>query len=147
MVKFCHNCGAELRNENDKFCQKCGAEVYHDNNSNFNNLDSGMTCPNCGEMVPLYQKSCPHCGQVFEDNTVAVIIGYVVSIVFSIFGLIPGAYLLTRDNPKSRTQGVIVCAVSVLNLSALFIRWFAYLFMIIAIGFGIYLWINDEYLL
>lgn len=147
MVKFCHNCGAELRSENNKFCQKCGAELYHDNNANINNIESGMTCPKCGEMVPLYQKSCPNCGQMFEDNKIAVIVGYVVSIFFGIFGLIPGVYLLTRDNSKSRTQGIIVCAISLLRLLSLFIRWFVYIFIIIAVCFGIYLWKTDQYLL
>lgn len=147
MVKFCHNCGAELRSENDKFCQKCGAEVYHDNNANINNIESGMTCPKCGNIVPFYQKSCPNCGLIFEDNKIAVIIGYIVSIFFGIFGLIPGVYLLTRDNSKSRTQGIIVCAISLLWLLALLIRWFAYIFIIIAVCFGIYLWTTDQSLL
>jgi len=113
MVKFCDKCGHELKNENAKFCDKCGAEVkISTNQTNNGAATTGGTviCPHCGQATPMEQEVCVQCGSYLEDNTIAIIVGYIVTFLIPILGLIPGIYLLTRDNKKSRIQGINILA-------------------------------------
>ena len=146
MVKFCDKCGSELKNENAKFCDKCGAEINNSvNNTENNNLPS-ITCPKCGNNIPLGENRCLKCGSILEDNKTAVIVGYIVAVIGSIFGLIPGIYLLTRNNEKSKKQGMIICLISItpiifiLILKNLYLSWIIVIILIIV---GAYLWINE----
>lgn len=148
MVKFCDKCGEELKNENAKFCDKCGAEVKISNNqSNAGQTTVGgvVICPHCGQTTAMGLTHCEKCGVSLEDNTVAVIVGYIVSIIVPIIGLIPAIYLLTRDNGKAKTQGVLLIGLiivfAILNL--ILEIWIAYIIIIILMVAGISLWFND----
>lgn len=145
MARFCEKCGRELKSENAKFCDKCGAPVNNDTNT-VNNTISGVTCPQCGSMIPMGYQRCTNCGMPLEDNKTAVIIGYVITSLFSIFGLIPAIYLLTRNNGKAKTQGAILIVIILsyvfigLILKNFILNWIIVILLIIV---GIYLWIND----
>ena len=146
MSKFCDKCGSELKNENAKFCDKCSAEVNNSANNAANNTLPSVTCPKCGNNIPFGQNRCLKCGSSFEDNKTAVIVGYIVAVILGIFGLIPGIYLLTRDNEKSKKQGMIICLISITRIIFnLFLRNFylSWIIVIILIIIGVYLWINE----
>ncbi|MDO5814949.1 MAG: zinc-ribbon domain-containing protein [Methanobrevibacter sp.] len=147
MVKFCDKCGEELKNENARFCDKCGAEVKmgsNQNNAKTANI-GGIVCPHCGQTTSMGLTHCEKCGSSFEDNRVAVIIGYIVSLIIPILGLIPAIYLLTRNNGKAKTQGVLIIGLIILSviLNLILRSWIVYLIIIILIVVGIYLWYND----
>ena len=105
---------SELKNENAKFCDKCGAEVkISTNQTNNGAATTGGTviCPHCGQALPYGAGSMRAMRVILkEDNTIAIIVGYIVTFLIPILGLIPGIYLLTRDNKKSRIQGINILA-------------------------------------
>lgn len=148
MVKFCDKCGEELKNENAKFCDKCGAEVKMSSNQNSAgtaNLGGVVVCPHCGQTTPMGSTNCEKCGSSLENNTVAVMVGYVVSFLLPIIGLIPAIYLLTRDNGKAKTQGVLLIGLIVvfIILNLIFRSWIAYLVILLLMIGGVVLWFND----
>lgn len=147
MARFCDKCGAELKNENGKFCDKCGAEVkITSNQSNTETTNAGPVtiCPQCGQTTPMGLTNCENCGSSLENNTTAVIVGYIVTFLFPLFGLIPGIYLLTRNNGKAKTQGVFIIGIIIIYFISLFIIGIiAYLLMIVLIAIGIVLWYKD----
>lgn len=152
MARFCENCGHELANENSRFCESCGAEqkTYKKQNSSGINVPTLM-CPHCGQETPYGVKNCMNCGLPIqeENNTAAVVIGYIVTFIFSIFGIIPAIYLLTRNNGKAKTQGlwlIIIVVVWIISL-LVFRSWFAYVIVIILMIAGIYMWFNDYVLI
>lgn len=115
--KFCDKCGGELKNQNAKFCDKCGAEITINKNKTDNdaNIMGGtVICPACGQTSPIGHSACVNCGSPFENNNFAIIIGYVVTCALGIFGLIPGIYLFTRKNAKSKIQGINIVIFSIL---------------------------------
>lgn len=145
MSKYCDKCGAEL-NDNVKFCDKCGAEVKINNNSNAKPTVGGVViCPHCGQTTPMGQNICEKCGNSVEDNTTAVIAGYIVTLLVGFFGIIPGIYLLTRTNPKSKTQGLILTVISILWLLSSFVfqSWIAFILIFILIIGGAIIWFTD----
>ena len=147
MAKFCDKCGAQLKNENAKFCDKCGAEVKINNNQSntgTTNIGPMTVCPHCGQNTPMGLTQCEKCGSPLENNNTAVIVGYIVTFLFPIFGLIPAIYLLTRDNGKAKTQGVFLIGILVLFLIFIFLfGWIAYIVVIILMVAGLALWFND----
>lgn len=148
MGKFCEQCGSELKNKNAKFCDKCGARV-RDNVNTMNNNTPQIICPKCSSKIPMGQNVCMNCGTALEDNKIAVIIGYIVAFIFPIFDLIPGIYLLTRNNGKAKTQGLIICVMSIvltvftMNLLILDNPEFYFIIYILFTISGVYLWVND----
>lgn len=147
MSKFCDKCGAELKNENAKFCDKCGSEIrIAQNNRVLTDID-GIVCPFCGQVTPKNQANCVNCGvQLKEDNLVAVIVGYVLAFLFPLFALIPAIYLLTRDNLKSKTQGIyiIIMVVVFFILFIIFnVGWIRFIIGILMIIVGAVLWVED----
>lgn len=148
MAKFCDKCGNELKNDNAKFCDKCGAEVKITNNQTINQTTTtgGMVvCPHCSQTTTMGLDYCEKCGSSLEDNTTAVIVGYIVTLLIPIIGLIPAIYLLTRNNGKSKTQGVLIIGLIIITviLNLIFQSWITYLIVIILMVIGIYLWYND----
>ena len=148
MTKFCDKCGAELKNENAKFCDKCGAKVkISNNNRNTKTTNMGPVhiCPHCGQTTPMGLTHCEKCGSSLENNTTAVIVGYIVTLIVSILGLIPAIYLLTRNNGKAKTQGVflIVIIILYLILNLILRSWVTYVLVIILMVVGLALWFND----
>lgn len=117
MTRFCDKCGNKLRNENAKFCEKCGAKVSSNKNKSNVATTNGsalMICPNCGQETPMGQAICVKCGSSLETNTAAIIVGYTVTLLIGIFGLIPGIYLLTRNNEKSKMHGINICVFTII---------------------------------
>ena len=147
MVKFCDKCGAELKNDNVKFCDKCGAEVKaNNNNSNAGTTVGGVViCPHCGQTTPMGQTICAKCGSSLENNTTAVIVGYIVTLILGFFGIIPGIYLLTRNNGKAKTQGLILTIISILwvVVALVFQSWVTYILIILLIIGGAIIWFTD----
>ncbi len=132
MPSFCDKCGNELKNEDAKFCDKCGAEVKNQNNDNTSGKVTETICPHCAKPTPIGETICPHCGLdvQMENNLVAVLIGYIALWLIPIISLIIGIYLLTRNNAKSKTQGVFLIIFTILSL---------------IIGFILtYYWANDS---
>ena len=78
-MKFCNNCGEELR-DGAKFCPSCGAPVVEQARS------SGQTertteyagkvikCPNCGEPLSSFQAYCPACGHEIRGYQVSSVV-------------------------------------------------------------------------
>ena len=97
MSKFCPSCGEELVDE-AKFCKNCGKNLDWTNQS-----QSGQT--NFTQTVPVVEKS----------HTLAIVIGYICSIIIPLFGLIFAIYLLTRkDSPSASKHGKIILALSLI---------------------------------
>lgn len=150
MPSFCDKCGNELKNDNVKFCDKCGAEISTNHNNNSEIPDSGIICPHCGRTNPIGQPICSYCGGEIEieNNIVAVAVGYVITWILGIFGLIPAIYLLTRRNKKSKTQGIIILILSILTaINNLIFGYAAFftgvLILIIGTVVGIAVWLTD----
>ena len=148
MVKYCDKCGGELKSDNAKFCDKCGAEVKITNTqtSSQTTIAGGVVvCPHCGQTTPMGLTHCEKCGSSLEDNTTAVILGYIVTLLIPIIGLIPAIYLLTRDNRKAKTQGVLIIGLIIITiiLTLIFQSWIIYVILIILAVVGIALWYND----
>ena len=142
MATFCDKCGGELKNENAKYCDKCGAEVKITNNQT--NTGPAVICPSCGQSTPMGLENCEKCGSPLEDNTTAVIVGYIVSFLFSILGIIPAIYLLTRKNGKAKTHGVLLIGLIIIGCILLnIIGLWAYLIIILLMAVGIFLWYDD----
>lgn len=142
MARFCDKCGAEIKGGNVKFCRECGAEVLVKNNVETNASGAVVVCPHCGQPTPMGQPVCAKCGVSLENNTLAIVVGYIVTLIVPILGLIPGIYLVTRDNEKSKLQGVIIIALSVMAIiSGLFFGFgIRILVYIVFIVIGILLW-------
>ena len=107
MVKFCDKCGAELNNDNARFCDKCGAEVKTSSNQNSSQTTtvSGVViCPHCGQTTAMGLTRCEKCGSSLENNSTAVIAGYIVTFIVPIIGLIPAIYLLTREMENQKLR-------------------------------------------
>lgn len=146
MPKFCDKCGAELKNNNVNFCDKCGAEVKTDHNTNAETSSGAILCPHCGQATPIGQTNCVKCGSsLVEEHTTAVIVGYIVTLIFGILGVIPGIYLLTRNNGKAKTQGLILIIISIFRLFAVFSLqlWATYMITFILLIVGIVIWFTD----
>ena len=146
MPKFCDKCGAELKNNNVNFCDKCGAEVKTDNNTNAETSGWVILCPHCGQATPIGQTNCVKCGSsLVEEHTTAVIVGYIVTLIFGILGIIPGIYLLTRNNGKAKTQGLILIIISIFRIFAVFSLQLLSTYMItfIFLFVGIVIWFTD----
>lgn len=142
---YCDKCGNQLKNENVKFCDNCGAEILANKNKTNTGTTAGteIICPHCGQSTLMGLQNCAKCGYLLEDNKVAVILGYIISLIFGIFGIIPGIYLLTRNNGKSKTQGLVIIIMSVISALGLLIFWPAYLLIIPIVIGGIFLWVNN----
>ena len=148
MARFCDKCGNELKNDNARFCDKCGAEVKVtiQTNAGTGNMGGMVICPRCGQTTPMGLTHCDKCGSALEDNTTAVIVGYIVTFLLGILGIIPAIYLLTRDNGKAKTQGVFLIGLIIISaiLNFTFNNWIlAHLLIIVLMALGIYLWYNE----
>ena len=145
MASFCDKCGHELKIENARFCDKCGAEVKIRNSQTSNAQGVMMACPHCGQATPMGLDKCENCGSSLEDNTAAVIIGYIITFLLPLLGLIPAIYLLTRKNGKAKTQGVFLIGIIILMiiLNLIFSFWIAYVIVFIVMVVGAFLWFND----
>lgn len=130
-IKFCTGCGANVENVASTFCPNCGAPVESGlkfctscggpvrvANPVQNGNVMGMTCPACGSTTPVGSVICPTCGYQFvkESHTAAIVIGYLLSFIIPIGGIIAGIYLLTRNNKDVHIHGVIMIVISVIMM-------------------------------
>lgn len=150
MPTYCDKCGNELKNDNVKFCDKCGAKITANNTEDSEIPNSGVVCPHCGQTTPIGQTICSNCGAEIEmeNNVVAVAVGYIVTWILGFLGIIPGIYLITRRNKKSKTQGIIILILSVLLLiNSLVMGYSAFftsiLILIIGTVTGVAVWLTD----
>lgn len=147
MTKFCDKCGHQLKKDNAKFCDNCGAEVkITENQNNLNTNVANVICPTCNQATPMGQTICVNCGAQIqvEDNSLAVAAGYIVTFLFSIIGIIPAIYLLTRNNGKAKTQGLwIIVTVIISVISGLLLGPFGIIITLIFIAIGVVIWVND----
>lgn len=133
-MPFCSNCGAEV-NEGTKFCAKCGTSINAENQpiSNPQNINGGINCPNCGSIIPFGNTVCLNCGKSLheESNTVAIILGYLGTILGAAFipligiiiGIISSIYLLTRPSKSAKIHGTIIMILLVVIIGL----WFSYM--------------------
>lgn len=153
MVKFCDKCGAELKNDDARFCDKCGAEVKtisNQSSSGTTTVGGAVICPHCGQTTPMGLTYCEKCGSSLENNTTAVIVGYIVTLLVPLIGLIPAIYLLTRNTGKAKTQGILIIGLIIIDIiiNLIFGNYFLTLLItIILMAIGIYLWYNNFSLL
>ena len=144
MAGFCDKCGAELK-DGIRFCDKCGANVKVAGSASANFRGAMMICPHCGQQTPAGRDLCENCGSSLEDNTVAVIAGYIVTFIVPLLGFIPAIYLLTRKSDKSKTQGVFLIGIIMLMilLNLILQSWITYVITFIVMLVGAVLWLND----
>lgn len=111
MTKFCSNCGTEM-NDTSNFCPSCGASQQ----SNGSTTNVTIMCSNCGAMIPQGLLTCPRCGTPLNNNDYkfALVIGYILSFIIPLGGIITGIYLLTRnDNQEVHKHGMIMIGIAV----------------------------------
>ncbi|WP_458453086.1 zinc-ribbon domain-containing protein [Methanobrevibacter sp.] len=103
MSKYCPKCGEELV-DNAKFCKNCG--------TNLENMQNPEPTNN-NFQVPVVEK----------DHTIAIIIGYILAVFMSLFGVVVAIYLMTRDSPKAKKHGkyVLILSIVLWVLSRLFL--------------------------
>ena len=105
MSKYCANCGEELV-DSAKFCRNCGTPLNV-------NVESNTTQNSFTPQV------------VEKDYTWLFILGIVLSLIFTLLGIIAGIVLYTRKNaanPKAKGAFVIAIGVIVWILSLTVLR-------------------------
>ena len=101
MTKFCPSCGEKLV-DNARFCKNCGASLSGDG-----------VAPKRPEMP-----------EVEKSYTVFIVIGYILSVLFSLIGFILGIYLITRKDSKSANRhGVYIIIICVVIWAFTFLRF------------------------
>jgi len=110
----CLNCGT-INDNDSQFCIDCGAILKSDNSS-----DKKIACPYCGSLIPTNASKCKNCGEWINKNikpknyTLAIVLGYVFTLLGGLIGLIIAIYLLTRDNPHANEHGEIQLVISII---------------------------------
>lgn len=102
MSKFCPSCGEKLV-DNAKFCKNCGT-----------NLETNENVQQTYQ-VPMVE----------NDHKLAVILGYICSVLFPLIGIIIGIYLATRSDSKSAPRHgkyIIIIGLVIWIISYLLIR-------------------------
>ena len=91
-----------------KFCPFCGEGL----------VDSAKFCKNCGKNIEIaFPNQNAH-----EQEFTAIIIGYVLAVLFPLFGVFVSVYLLTRNdslNAKKHGKYVLIVAIAVWIISFL----------------------------
>lgn len=78
-MKYCSNCGHEIKN-NAKFCDKCGSEIISTTNENINK--TSFTCSHCGTKIINFEGNCPNCGKSLKNNDGVKALGIGLGIIF-----------------------------------------------------------------
>ena len=101
-----------------KFCPFCGEWL----------VDSAKFCKNCGKNIEIAFPNQNAHEQEFtvsiveKDHKIAIIIGYVLAVLFPLFGVFVSVYLLTRNdslNAKKHGKYVLIVAIAVWIISFL----------------------------
>ena len=142
MIRRCPQCGA-AGDDIYGFCIKCGYEfqkIPEDKNAcplcGYPNPDEADYCVKCG--TPLLFKSQfegthnslnpivikkevhkPDEMNVGRTSRVLIVLGYILSILGSIIGLIIAIYLITRKDPVAKKHGYIQIAIIMFYLALL----------------------------
>ncbi|MCL2116524.1 MAG: zinc ribbon domain-containing protein [Methanobrevibacter sp.] len=119
-LKECGNCGT-LNEQDSKFCEKCGnalnlEKTLEPKPNRINQID----CPFCGQKIPMNAGKCDHCGEWVDpskddSHNSMILLGYVISVLFGWFGLIPAIYLMTCDSPSANKNGKIQVVISLIS--------------------------------
>ncbi len=96
MSKFCPSCGEELL-DNAKFCKNCG--------TNLETNEQAQTTTNAQQTYEVQK--------VEDDHKIAVIIGYICSILIPLIGIIIGIYLATRNSESASRHGKYIIILGV----------------------------------
>lgn len=146
-MPFCSNCGNEVK-DNTKFCPNCGNAMNKESEptSTPQNNNSGINCPKCGSIIPFGNTVCLNCGTPLnqESNTVTIILGYIGTILGSLFipllgiiiGIISAIYLLTRPSKSAKIHGIIMIII----LAIVVILWFSYMSYVNSMRSYYYYW-------
>lgn len=94
---FCPSCGAK-NPAGAKFCQGCGGEITIPSS----NANTGTYTPVKEEPVKYTENLAAE-----ESHTLAIVLGYIFSLLGSIIGIIASIYLQTRESPKAIMHGRI----------------------------------------
>lgn len=98
-------------NDTSSFCPSCGASQQ----SNGSTTNVTIMCSNCGAMIPQGSLACARCGTPLNKNDYkfALVIGYILSFIAPIIGIIIGIYLFTRnDNQDVHKHGIIMIVIA-----------------------------------
>lgn len=95
MTKFCPSCGEQVV-DNAKFCKNCGKnlETLEDN--------------------PYVKKNQFTVQDVEDKHTLAIIIGYICSILIPLIGFIISIYLLTRNSENDKKHGKYILIITII---------------------------------
>jgi len=129
-AKFCLKCGNSLESNNTQ--EKPLNSKPDVGNNNIDQGDVSITsepnhsnevnCPYCGGSINVTAEKCRYCGEWVKkrqsqpynphDNdgktyTLAIVLGYIFTLLGGWIGLIIAIYLLTRDNKDAKTHGKI----------------------------------------
>ncbi len=110
----CLKCGT-LNEEDSKFCVNCGVIMKSDESP-----ENNVTCPYCGSSIPSNASKCKNCGEWINESmkpsnhNLAIVLGYIFTLLGGWIGLIIALYLLTRDDPNAKKHGGIQLVISVI---------------------------------
>ena len=93
---FCPKCGAK-NPVGAKFCQGCGGEMVLPNSNAINPQTSNQVT---AEPVKYSKNLADE-----ESHTLAIVLGYIFSLLGSVLGIIASVYLQRRDSPKAVLHG------------------------------------------
>jgi uncharacterized membrane protein YvbJ len=123
---FCPECGSK-NSENAKFCKECGEDFTP---INFSKTVTGI-CPYCAEKINPNAVKCKYCGEWLnekakrenkeEDHTLAIVLGYIFTVLGGVIGLIIGIYLIAQKDKRARNHGDLMIIVNVVWIFILII--------------------------
>lgn len=115
----CLNCET-LNDVNSKFCVNCGGILKTVSSDN-------RLCPYCGSSIPANASKCKNCGEWINkkmkpsEHNLAIVLGYIFTLLGGWIGFIIAIYLLTRDDSRARKHGGIQLLISVIWIIVLLI--------------------------
>ncbi|KZX15216.1 double zinc ribbon [Methanobrevibacter cuticularis] len=118
----CLNCGT-LNDVDSKFCVKCGGILKTEDSSN------NRLCPYCGSSIPANASKCKNCGEWINksmkpsNHSLAIVLGYIFTLLGGWIGLIIAVYLLTRDDSRAKKHGGIQLAISIIWIVIILLIW------------------------
>ena len=114
-MSFCPKCGAE-RKVGSRFCHNCGYEFLIDDssgeNQNLSNLQLEQSTADVNPQINQNPNSNVQNDQ--KSHTVAMVLGYIFSVLIPLFGFIFGIYLYRCDEEDAKKNGKIIIGISII---------------------------------